>query len=253
VVATGVAPSEVDAQMVQFKSGTADIIAYQARPKNAAGLLTAVIVIHENMGLTDHIKDVTRRVAKEGMIGLGIDLLSRDGGTMAFNNPQDATTAIGKLPDAQMMNDITAAVTYLKGSGVNAPKVGIVGFCFGGAVVLKAAEQAKGLDAAVSYYGPTTSNQPDRINPLAGAASITCPLMGNYGALDPANPVTAVQAFAQAAMASGKPVDFKIFDGAGHAFNNDTRPFSNGFGYVAPVATEAWARTLGWFKKYLAS
>lgn len=253
-VATGVAPSEVDAKMVQFKSGTADIIAYEARPKNATGTLTAVIVIHENMGLTDHIKDVTRRAAKEGFIGLGVDLLSRDGGTMAFSNPQDATAAINKLTDEQMVNDVSAAVVYLKGSGVNAPKVGIVGFCFGGGVVLKSSEHAKGLDAASAFYGPPGgSNQPGRINPTADAASVSCPLMGNYGALDPAIPVSAVQAFQDAAKASGKPLDFKIFDNAGHAFNNDTRPFSNGLGYVPSAATEAWGRTIAWFKKYLAS
>jgi carboxymethylenebutenolidase len=191
-------------------------------------------------------------VAKEGFVGLGIDLLSRDGGTMAFNTPQDATAAINKLTDEQMIGDVTAGVAYLKGSSVNAPKVGIVGFCFGGRVVLISALKAKGLDAAVAFYGPPAgSNDPAKINPTAQAASLTCPLMGNYGALDPAIPVAAVQAFQQAAQASGQPLDFKIFDNAGHAFNNDTRPFSNGLGYVPSAATEAWGRTLTWFRKYL--
>src|SRR5205085_7247495 len=102
-----------NAKMVQFKNGTADIIAYEAKPKTGTGPFPGVIVIHENMGLTDHIKDVTRRLAKEGFVGLGVDLLSREGGTMAFSNPQDSTAAIGKLSDEQMISDVTAAATYL--------------------------------------------------------------------------------------------------------------------------------------------
>lgn len=250
-VATGVPADAVNAKMVQFKNGTADIIAYEARPKTGAGPFPAVIVIHENMGLTDHIKDVTRRLAKEGFIGLGVDLLSREGGTMAFNTPQDSTAAIGRLPDDQMIGDITAAVTYLKGTGVGAPKVGITGFCFGGGVVVKAAEKSKGLDAAVAFYGPLTANNaPGRIDPTKEAASLTCPLMGNYGALDQLS--QAIPAFQDAAKASGKPLDFKVYENTGHAFNNDTRPFANNLGYVPASAVDAWTRTLAWFRKYLA-
>jgi carboxymethylenebutenolidase len=249
-VATGVPADAVNAQMVQFKNGTADIIAYEARPKTGAGPFPGVVVIHENMGLTDHIKDVTRRLAKEGYVGLGVDLLSREGGTMAFNNPQDSTTAIGKLSDDQMLSDVAAAVAYLRGTSVGAPKVGITGFCFGGRIVIISAEKVKGLDAAVAFYGQlSTNNAPGRVDPTKEAASLECPLMGNYGALDAL--AQGIPAFQDAAKASGKPLDFKVFPDTGHAFNNDTRPFANGFGYVPASAQEAWTRTLGWFKKYL--
>lgn len=249
-VATGVPADAVNATMVQFKNGTADIIAYEARPKTGTGPFPAVIVIHENMGLTDHIKDVTRRLATEGFVGLGVDLLSREGGTMAFNTPQDSTAAIGKLTDDQMLSDVMAAVSYLKGASVGAPKVGITGFCFGGRIVVIAAEKVQGLDAAVAFYGQlSTNNAPGRVDPTKEAASLTCPLMGNYGALDQLS--AGIQPFEDAAKVSGKPLDFKVFPNTGHAFNNDTRPFANGFGYVPASAREAWARTLAWFKKYL--
>jgi carboxymethylenebutenolidase len=249
-VATGVPADAVNAQMVQFKSGTADIIAYEARPKTGTGPFPAVIVIHENMGLTDHIKDVTRRLAKEGYVGLGVDLLSREGGTMAFSNPQDSTTAIGKLSDEQMLGDVAAAVAYLRGTSVGAPKVGITGFCFGGRIVIISAEKVKGFDAAVAFYGQlSTNNAAGRVDPTKEAASLECPLMGNYGALDPL--ARGIPAFEDAAKASGQPLDFKVFPNTGHAFNNDTRPFANGFGYVPASAQEAWTRTLAWFKKYL--
>jgi len=250
-VATSVPADAVNATMVQFPNGSAQIIAYQARPKIGTGPFPAVIVIHENMGLTDHIKDVTRRLAKEGYVGLGVDLLSREGGTMAFNTPQDSTAAIGRLTDDQMLSDVNAAITYLKGTGIGAPKVGITGFCFGGRIVIISAEKVKGLDAAVAFYGQlATNNAPDRVDPTKEAASLTCPLMGNYGALDQLS--AGIPAFQDAAKASGKPLDFKVFPNTGHAFNNDTRPFANGFGYVPASALEAWTRTLGWFKKYLA-
>ena len=250
-VATGVPADAVNAKMVQFPNGSAQIIAYEARPKTGTGPFPAVIVIHENMGLTDHIKDVTRRLAKEGFVGLGIDLLSRQGGTMAFNTPQDSTTAIGQLTDDQMLSDVTAAVAYLKGTGVGAPKIGITGFCFGGRIVIISAEKVQGLSAAVAFYGPlSTNNAPGRVDPTKEAASLTCPLMGNYGALDQLS--QGIPAFEAAAKASGKPLDFKVFENTGHAFNNDTRPFANGFGYVPASALEAWTRTLAWFRKYLA-
>ncbi len=252
-VATGVPADAVNAKMIQYKNGTTDIIAYEARPKSGTGPFPAIIVIHENTGLTDHIKDVTRRVAKEGYIGLGIDFLSRDGGTMAFNTPQDATAAINKVADEQMISDVNAAITYLTGSGVGAPKVGLVGFCLGGRWTLVSAEKAKGLGAAVAYFGFPSggTNATQTVNPIKEAASLTCPLMGNYGAADPGIPPAMVQQLQQALQASGKPLDFKVFDGTGHAFNNDTRPSNGNVGYNPTSALDAWTRTLGWFKKYL--
>jgi len=249
-VATGVAEADVTAKMVQFKSGTANIIAYEARPKNATGMLPAVIVIHENTGLTEHIKDVTRRLAKEGFIGLGVDFLSRDGGTMSFNTPQDATGAINKLTDDQTIADSNAAIQYLTSNG--ATKVGVVGFCWGGRRSLADAENIP-VSAAVVYYGPIAP--PDNVatkDTLADAAKDMCPVLGNFGGLDPIIPAAKIQQLQQALQATGKTADFKIYPNAGHAFNNDTRPFNNNVGYIPDAAKDAWGRTIAWFKKYLA-
>lgn len=249
-VATGVAEADVTAKMVQFKSGTANIIAYEARPKNATGMLPAVIVIHENNGLTEHIKDVTRRLAKEGFIGLGIDFLSRDGGTMSFNTPQDATGGINKLTDEQTIADSNAAIQYLTSNG--ATKVGVVGFCWGGRRSLVDAENTP-VSAAVVYYGPIA--EPNNVatkDTLADAAKNMCPVLGNFGGLDPIIPAAKIQQLQQALQAAGKTADFKIYPNAGHAFNNDTRPFNNNVGYIPDAAKDAWGRTIAWFKKYLA-
>lgn len=251
-VATGVAADAVNAKMVQFANGTVQVIAYEARPKTGTGPFPAVIVIHENTGLTDHIKDVTRRLAKEGYIGLGVDFLSRDGGTMAFNTPQDATTAINKVTDEQFVSDVNAAVQYLTGAGVGAPKVGIVGFCWGGRRSLVSAEKAKGLSAAVIYYGPVvTPDGVQTVDTVKEAPSDTCPVLGNFGAADPIIPAAKVMELQQALTSAGKSVDFKVYDGAGHAFNNDTRPFNGTIGYVPAAAQDAWTRTLAFYKKNL--
>ena len=249
IVATGVAAADVNAKMVQFKNGTVDILAYEARPKNMTGPLPAVIVIHENQGLTDHIKDVTRRLAKEGFIGLGVDYLSHDGGTMAFNTLQDATTAINKLTDDQIIGDSNAAIRYLTANG--GTKVGVVGFCWGGRRSLLTAENNP-VSAAVVFYGPIAP--PDAVqtkDTLVDAPKDMCPVLGNFGGLDPIIPAAKIQQLQQALQAAGKTVDFKIYPEAGHAFNNDTRPFNNNVGYVASAAQDAWGRTLAWFRKYL--
>lgn len=250
--ATRVPATMVNARMVMFPNGSASVMAYEARPQMGSGPLPAIIVVHENMGLTEHIQDVARRCAKEGFIGLGMDYLSREGGTMAFSTPQDVTAGINRLTDEQIISDSNAAVQYLKANG--ATKIGVVGFCWGGRNSLLVALRAMGIDAAVSYYGgglPMTSAT-RTVNVLDEIRTIKVPVMGNYGAMDPSIPLDVVDMLRANVMASGQPVDVKAFDGTGHAFNNDTRPSMGAVGYNAASAMEAWGRTIGWFRRYLA-
>ena len=91
------------------------------------------MVIHENRGLNDHIKDVTRRVAKAGFVGFGVDLLSRVGGTESFSDPTAATTALNRITTAERLSDIRAAIEFIKiAEYVRPERIGAVGFCFGG-------------------------------------------------------------------------------------------------------------------------
>ena len=237
--------------MRMFRNGNADVMAYEARPLMGAGPFPAIIVVHENMGLTEHIQDVTRRCAAEGFIGFGIDYLSREGGTMSFNTPQDATSAINRLTDDGIISDTEAAVQYLKANG--ATKIGIVGFCWGGRRSILAGLRSRGIDAAVSYYGgglPNTSAT-QTVNVLDEVKNIKVPLMGNFGAMDPSIPLTVVDQLRDNALTAGVPVNIKAFDATGHAFNNDTRPMMGAVGYNAASAAEAWGRTLTWFRTYL--
>jgi len=137
------------------------------------------------------------------------------------------------------VSDLNAAVTFLsQQTGVKPDKYGVVGFCFGGGYTLRLAAANPQIAAAVSYYGPV----PD---PASQISVTNAAILGQYGANDTRVNGT-VPALEQAMAASGKTYEKRVYDGAGHAFNNDT-----GQNYNEAAAVAAWKETLGWFEKYL--
>ena len=210
---------------------------YLVRPK-AAGTYPVVFVVHENRGLNPHIKDVTRRVAKEGFIAFGGDFLTSKGGTPA--DEDKARELIGTLTPQEISVFGTAALDALaKIEGGNG-KVGAVGFCWGGGVVNQLAVAGDpNLKAGVSYYGM----QPK----AADVPKITAPLMLHYAGLD--DRINAgIKDYEAALKADGKVFEAFVYDGVNHAFNNDT----NAARYNKAAADLAWGRTVGFFRKYLA-
>lgn len=227
----------IEAKMVDFKSGADTVNAYMAKPKGD-GPFPIVLVCHENRGLTDHIKDVTRRVAKAGYAALGVDLLSREGGTdkVAANAPG----VLGNVPPQRFVDDFRAGVTYMQSqSFVRKDRVGMVGFCFGGGVTWRCVEDIADLKAAVPYYGPNP--------PLENVGKIQAAVLAHYGALD-SRIDAGIPDIENAMKQNGKTFEKNIYPNANHAFNNDT-----GASYNADAAKEAWAKTLAWFEKYLKS
>ncbi|GLE53104.1 dienelactone hydrolase family protein [Mycobacterium montefiorense] len=198
----------------------------------------AVLVIHENKGLTDWVRSVAGRLAGAGYSALAIDLLSANGGTAAFRDPAEATAALSSIAPKQFTHDINSGVAELK---LRAPaqKVGVVGFCFGGGLVWQLlAAGAPGVSAAVAFYGPLPPNP----NFTGAKAAV----LGIYGALD--TRVTGSRAIAKAALDQyGLVNDLVIEPDADHAFFNDTGPR-----YNAVAATDAWQRLLDWLSRYLA-
>jgi carboxymethylenebutenolidase len=198
----------------------------------------AVLVIHENKGLTDWVRSVAGRLAGAGYSAMAIDLLSGQGGTAAFGDPAQATAALGAIPPEQFVHDLNSGVAQLK---LRAPgqKVGLVGFCFGGGMVWRLlGDGALGVSAAVPFYGPLPDN-PD----FAGCKAA---VLGIYGALDTRD--TGSQAAAKAALARVELVNEMVVEpNADHAFFNDTGPR-----YNAAAAADAWQRLLDWFSRYLA-
>lgn len=226
----------IQASDVTFPSQGATIAGYLARPAGN-GTYPAILVAHENRGLTDHIKDVTRRLAKAGYVALAVDLLSREGGT-AKVGASGVPGVLGNTPPAQMVGDFAAALEYLKQRDFVAPgQFGMTGFCFGGGMTWRAATQIPELRAAVPYYGPNP--------PLEDVPKIQAAVLAQYGGND-ARINSGIPAIEKAMKDNNKIFEYMIYKGANHAFNNDTGP-----NYNAQAANEAWAKTLAWFDKYV--
>jgi carboxymethylenebutenolidase len=210
---------------------------YLVKPKDATGKLPTVIVIHENRGLNPHIKDVTRRMATEGFIALGLDYLSPMGGTPA--DEDKGREMIGQLKQPDVIAYGKAAVAYLKSRPDGNGKVGAMGFCWGGGAVNNLAVNEPGLNAGVAYYGgqPKAEDVP----------KINAAMMMHYGGLD--ERINAgIPAYEAALKQAGKTYEIYVYEGANHAFNNDTGTAR----YNKEAADLAWGRTIGFLKKNLA-
>jgi carboxymethylenebutenolidase len=228
----------VTASDVQFpgKDGAA-LMGYLARPRQGDSL-PVVLVCHENRGLTDYIRDVTRRLAKAGCVALAVDLLSRQGGTDKLG--ADAVPgALGSTPPTQFVQDFQSGWEYLKTQPfAQAERVGMVGFCFGGGVTWQVAAKMPELRAAVPFYGP----QP----PAEDVPGIQAAVLAFYGGKD-TRIDAGIPAIEEAMKKNNKIFEKMIYPDADHAFHNDTGPR-----YNPQAAEDAWARTLAWFMKYLA-
>jgi carboxymethylenebutenolidase len=233
VLSVAATDPDVQAGNVTFPGPASRMLGYLAQPV-APGRYPAVIVNHEIFGLTDHIRDVARRLAKVGYIALAVDLLSRAGGS-----DQPGVDTFGALTQGSVddrVDDLNAGVTFLESQAGYNGKLGVIGFCFGGGMTLSFAAANDEVLAAVSYYGPTPE-------PASVMLATKAAILGQYGGDDAR--VNASIPDLEAALA-GKTFEKRIYDGAGHAFNNDT-----GGAYNVAAAVEAWAATTDWLAAYL--
>lgn len=226
---------QLDSNRVTYKSGSGEIKAYLTRPKGAAKS-AAVIVIHENRGLNPHIEDVARRAALAGFLALAPDLLSPMGGTPA--NEDTARDIHGKLDAKETVQNLVAAVEFLKKHANTNGKVGVMGFCWGGGMVGQLAVSAPNLDAAVVYYGRQPKTEE--------VAKIQAPLLLHYAGLDK-RINEGIPAFEDALKKANKKYTLHMYDGANHAFNNDTSQER----YHKQAAELAWSRTIAFLKENL--
>ena len=231
-----------DARLVTRKGsyaigGGASMTGYFAAPRNPAGPIGAVMVIHENRGLQPHIEDVARRVALAGFFAVAPDFLSPQGGTPADENA--ARDLIAKADMDQVVAAGVATVGRLRRLSHGTGRVGTIGFCWGGALVNRVALAAgPGLAAAVSYYGPA----PDP----AEAPKLAVPLMLHYAGKD-ARVAQTGGPWVAALKAAGKPVEAFDYPGVDHAFNNDTSAER----YDKAAADLAWGRTIAFLHQHL--
>ncbi len=222
-------------EYIEYPGETGEMRASLARPKGDEKL-PGVMVIHENKGLNPHIEDVARRLALEGYLAIAPDALSPLGGTP--ENENEAQSLIGRLDDQETMENFVAAVKYLKTHPQSTGKVGVMGFCWGGGMTNQLAVNSPDLDAAVPFYGsqPASGDVP----------KIKASMLIHYASLD--NRINAGIAAFEAALKSAS-IDYEIYmyEGANHAFFNDTRADR----YHEEAAQLAWERTIAFFEEKL--
>lgn len=210
---------------------------YLVRPAGVTERRSAVMVIHENRGLTPHIRDVTRRVAKAGFVAYGVDFMSRYGGTPA--DEDKAREGFAQLKADEVQADASAVLAALKAHPASNGKVGAVGFCWGGGVVSVLSTRAPDLAAGVVFYGVAPAP--------ATAAQVQAPLLIHLAGLD--DRVNNSQApWIEALKAANKRQTMHMYAGVNHAFHNDTA----GERYSAEAAKLAWDRTIAFFRETLA-
>ena len=192
-----------------------------------------VIVIQEWWGLNEHIKDVTRRFAAEGYVALAPDLYHGQ----VTTEPDEARKLAMELGMGDAVGEIQAAMAYLRAQDFASDQVGIVGFCMGGGLVLQTAAADNTVSAVIPFYGqPVTA---------ADAQQISAPVLSFLGTRDGIS-ASAYETMHEAIEANGIPNHFQLYEGAQHAFFNDTRA-----SYAPEAAGDAWMRTLTWFDEYL--
>jgi carboxymethylenebutenolidase len=230
-------------------SGDFQVPIYEARPAGK-GKYPVVLVIPEIFGMHEHIKDVTRRFAKEGFLGITFEPYAREGGVLHLPDIDAVRKVVDPVPDARVMGDLDALVAYVKKHpAARSDRIGVTGFCRGGMYTLLFVAHSPEVKAAVSWYGaikPAKTPGVRTAGPLDLAAQITAPVLGLYGAEDLGIPVDDVREMEAALKAAGKTAEFVIYPGAPHAFFADYRP-----SYRAEAAKDAWGRCVGWFNKYL--
>jgi carboxymethylenebutenolidase len=221
--------------VVQYPGSTGSVTAYLARLKEDIKQ-PGVLVIHENRGLNPHIKDVGRRFALEGFLALAPDALSPLGGTP--KDQDQAKAMIKSLDKAATIENFTAAVKYLKTHPQSTGKVGVVGFCWGGAMTNQVAVRSPDVAAAVPYYGrqPAAEDVP----------RIKASLLLHYAGIDE-RINKGIPAFESALKKASVDYKMYMYEGAKHAFNNDT----NVKRYHKEAAALSWKRTISFLSEKL--
>ncbi|GJE68678.1 dienelactone hydrolase family protein [Methylorubrum podarium] len=233
---------------VKIPTQDGEIPAYRAMPAEG-GPFPTILVVQEIFGVHEHIKDVCRRLAKLGYFALAPELYARQGDVSKLTNIQQIVSeVVSKVPDAQVMSDLDAAVAYAKGTGkADTGRLGITGFCWGGRITWLYAAHNPGVKAGVAWYGRLVGDGSALMpkHPVDVAAELKAPVLGLYGGADQGIPVATIDRMKEACRAAAKTCDFVVFPDAPHAFHADYRP-----SYRAEPAQEGWKRLQDWFRQH---
>jgi carboxymethylenebutenolidase len=232
---------EREQQHAEVQVADASMPMYIAHPPGDEPRPT-IIVIHEIYGLVPHTEDVVRRFAAEGFVAAAPNLFFQTE-IPDFSDRSSFMTFRQNLDDAEMLRNVDAAVVYLREQPyVDGDHIGIIGYCFGGYTALLATAHNPAIAALADYYG---AGAPEVI--LQAARKIDVPVLGMFGAADQSIPSGRVKDLDRVLQESGADTEFHVYQGAGHAFFNDTRPAT----YNRAAAEDAWPRTVAFFKHAL--
>jgi carboxymethylenebutenolidase len=228
--------------------------AYVARPTDR-GRRAAVIVVNEIFGIHEYIKDVCRRLAREGFVAVAPDYFDRAGDPAPLTDMNAIRPIVAAATHEQVMGDTQGALDWLAHQRfAKSDAVGVTGFCWGGAVVWMAAARFARIKAGVAWYGRLVAPQPGGFGaetgrqwPIDIAPALHTPVLGLYAENDQGIPVSTVEQMRAALQAAGNPSGSQIivYPGVGHGFHADYRP-----SYNAEAAADGWARCLAWFRAH---
>jgi carboxymethylenebutenolidase len=232
---------------VKIPAQGGEMPAYRAMPATG-GSFPVVLVVEEIFGVHEHIKDVCRRFAKLGYMAIAPELFARQGDVSKMTDIQEIISkVVSKVPDAQVMSDLDAAVVYAKKTGkANAAKLGITGFCWGGRIVWLYSAHRQDLKAGVAWYGRLegTANELQPKNPIDVVANLHAPVLGLYGGADKGIPLASVEKMQKALKDASKPCEIVVYPDTPHGFHADYRD-----SYKKTEAEDGWKKLLAWFKK----
>jgi carboxymethylenebutenolidase len=231
---------------VKIPVADGEIPAYRAMPAKG-GPFPVVLVVQEIFGVHEHIKDLCRRLAKQGYLAVAPELYARQGDVSKLTNFQDILKIVSKVPDAQVLSDLDATVKWAKGTGkADTSKLAITGFCWGGRIVWLYSAHNPNLKAGVACYGRLVGDK-DALHPhhpVDVAARIKAPILGLYGGADQGIPIATVEKMREALKEGGnKASEIVVYPDTPHAFFADYRP-----SYRKDKAEDAWKRMQAWFK-----
>lgn len=228
-----------------------EVPAYRAMPAKGKSFLV-VLVVQEIFGVHEHIKDICRRFAKLGYMAIAPELYSRQGDVSNLKTIDEIRGIVNKVPDAQVMSDLDAAVAYAKATGkANTKKLGITGFCWGGRIVWLYAAHNPKVKAGVAWYGGlmrrpnAAKSELQPTMPVDIAATLKVPVLGLYGGADDGIPQNTIEEMRVKLKVSKTPSEIIVYPDTPHGFHADYRP-----SYRKEQAENGWKRLLEWFKKY---
>ncbi|MGG7669492.1 dienelactone hydrolase family protein [Yersinia sp. J1] len=222
--------------------------AYLAKPAQHNGPCPVVIVVHEIFGVHEHIRDICRRLAKQGYLAIAPELYFRQGDASEYNDMRQLVSQlVNKIPDRQVLVDLDHTVNWASRHGGDISKLAITGFCWGGRIAWLYAAHNPQLKTAVAWYGKLIGdkslNSPK--HPVDIAINLSAPVLGLYGGQDSGISQDQIETMRHALRAANADAEIIVYPEAGHAFNADYRP-----NYNAEAAQDAWQRMLDWFARH---